>query len=175
MKKIAFMIILAAIIANVVQAQSVGIRFADFKGESAPKFQVIGLNDGAADIIDVNSKALKDFLKSCRKAENAHWYIEADGNFVYYYVNGNKARRFYDKKGNLVYNILTLPEKSLPFSIRNLVKQFSYFDYSIDLGEEIQTEGKTFYVVHISDAKTIKILTILDGEITVLKDLDKTK
>jgi hypothetical protein len=169
---------MAAIVTHIVHAQDASIRFSNYEKEAGTdtyKIPVTGLNGSTASINDVNIKAVKDFLKSRKTAEDSHWYIDARGYFVYYFVNGNKGWSFYDKKGNFVYNVQTLTEKSLPFEVRDLVKRIYYADYSIDFAEEVQTDGNTVFVVNISNDKTIKILNIFDGEITVLKDLIKSR
>jgi hypothetical protein len=178
MKKLSLAIIMATIATHVVRAQEAGTSFSSYEKETRAdtyNFQVTGINGSTASINDVNIKARKDFLKSRKKAEGIHWYIDPLGDIVYYFVNGNKGWSFYDKKGRFVYNIQTLTEKSLPFEIRDLVKRVYYFDYRIDFAEEVETDGKTIFVVNISDDKTIKILNIFEGEITVVKDLVKSR
>jgi hypothetical protein len=178
MKKLSFAIIMAAIVTHVVQAQVAGTGFSSYEKETGAatyKFLVTGINGNTASIKDVNIKAAKDFSRSRKKAEDIHWYVDTRGYFAYYFINGNKGWSFYDKKGNFVYNIQTLTEESLPPEIRDLVKRTYYLDYKIDFAKEVQTDGKTVYIVNISDDKTIKILNIFDGEITVLNELIKSR
>jgi hypothetical protein len=178
MKKLSFIIILSAIVTNAIQAQNAGIRFANYENENRTgpvpdKVEVTGLNGSAATINDVNLKAVRDFSKSCQKAENIHWYIDAKATFAYYYVNGNKGWRVYDKKGNFVYNMDTYPEKFLPYDIRDQVKRTYYLDYNIIWVQEIQTEGKTIYIVHLTNKTTWLNVRVGDGEMDVLEEYNK--
>ena len=173
MKKISFAIILAVIVTNVIQAQEAGIRFSNYEKEAEAglnKFQVTDINGSAVTINNVNVKAVKDFSKSCKEAEDIHWYIQTNGTFVHYLMNGNKGRRCYDKKGNFVYNILSYPEEFLPYAVRDQVKRTYYFDYNIILADEIQTEGKTIYIVHIKNKTTWKNIRVCNGEMDVLEE-----
>ena len=176
MKKLFFAIVLAAIAPNITQAQVASIRFANYEKETETdvhRFQVTGLNGAAATINDVNMKAVKDFSKSCKKAGDIHWYIETNGSFVYYYMHGNKGRRFYDKKGSFVYNILSYTEEFLPYAVRDLVKSTYYFDYTITRAEEVQVNGKTFYFIHIEDKSGLKLLRVCDDEMEVIEEMNK--
>jgi hypothetical protein len=127
------------------------------------------MKDSTTAIYEVNTKAVKDFLTSCKKAENPHWYNDPKGTFVYYYINGNKARRFYDKKGDFVYDILSYTEEYLPYNIRDMVKRTYYFDYKIIVAEEIHTEGKTIYLVHITNKTDLLIVRVCDDEMDVIE------
>ena len=174
MKKISFAIILGTLAFNVIQAQeqNIGINFTGYKNKTLPvpnKVEVTGLNGSFATINDVNSKAVRDFTKSCKKAEGIHWYIDARSTFAYYFINGNKAKRLNDKKGNFVYNILSYPEEFLPYSIRNQVKNAYNSDYTITWVNEVETEGKTTYIVHLLNKTTWLNVRVCDGEMDVLE------
>jgi hypothetical protein len=110
---------------------------------------------------------------SCKKAEAIHWYIETNGSFVYYFMNGNKGRQFYDKKANFIYNILSYPEEFLPYAVRGRVKSTYYFDYTINRAEEIQINNKTVYIIHIEDKSGFKLLRVCDDEMEVINELNK--
>jgi len=124
----------------------------------------------------VNAKAARDFLNKCKCATNVTWYnCEGKGTCAFYDLAGKKGRRFYDKKGNFVYNILTYGEQSLPPEIRDLVKRTYYLDYTIDKVDEVFEDDKTIFIVNISDSKTLKTISVFDGEIFVLSDKNKSK
>jgi len=127
-------------------------------------------------LIEVDQKILKDFYRSFENATDIRWYaVEKKGTAGYYNVGEKKGRCFYDKRGRFVYSILTYSEQSLPMEVRDLVKRTYYFDYTIDLAEEVHANGETFYIVHVSDSKTIKLLIVYDGEINVYKEYNKSK
>jgi hypothetical protein len=164
MKKIISTLALATIVTAVTMAQKNSI---SSKNESAP---VPNLEKSFSEYAAGRIKAERDFLKSKKQVENVKWYEESNGYFVYYTNNGNKGRSFYDTKGNLIYNILSYQEQSLPHDIRDQVKSAYYFDYKITSVEEIQMQGKTIYIVHLTDNKTWKIVRIYDGEMEVIQE-----
>jgi len=124
----------------------------------------------------VNPKALKDFSKTCKTASDCRWYTCGNAGVIAYYRLGEKkGRRFYDQKGHYVYNILSYGEASLPPEVRDLVKRTYYLDYQINLAEEVNTNDKTFFIVQISNDKTIKNVSVYEGEINLLLDMNKSK
>lgn len=124
----------------------------------------------------VNAKMIRDFSKACKSASECRWYAYGEkGTIVYYQLGDKKGRRFYDKKGNFVYNILAYTESELPSEVRDLVKRTYYLDYTIDRIEEVETDSNTYFVIHVSDDKTIKIVSVFDGEINVLLNMNKSK
>lgn len=124
----------------------------------------------------VSAKALKDFSKWCNKASDCRWYsATGKGSIVFYQVGEKKGRRSYDQKGNFVYNILTYGEESLPVEVRDLIKRTYYQGYQIDLAQEVETIDKKYFVVNISDDRTIKILSVFDGEVNELNNLTKSR
>jgi len=124
----------------------------------------------------VNAKAARDFLNNCKSATDVTWYnCEGKGTCAFYNLAGKKGRRFYDKQGNFVYNILTYSEQSLPPEIRDLVKRTYYLDYTIDKVDEVFEDDRTMFILNISDSKTLKTISIYNGDIFVLSDKNKSK
>jgi hypothetical protein len=140
MKRIFIAVLLTAIVTNLPKAQNTGINISTIEKDTADSFYespVTDIKGSPAVITEVNVKAARDFLTNCKKAENPHWYIDTKGTCVYYFVNGNKARRFYDNKGDFIYEILSYPEEYLPYHVRDLIKTVYYFDYKIIVAKEI--------------------------------------
>lgn len=124
----------------------------------------------------VSPKALKDFSKTCKAASDCRWYSYGkQGVMVFYQVGDKKGRRFYDRKGNYIYNILSYGETLLPPDVKDLVKRTYYQDYKINGVEEVETDYKTFFVVHIENDKKIKNVSVFDGEINEMLSMDKSK
>ena len=176
MKKLTFVIILSAIITHVIQAQNAGIGTSNSEkstGDDFYKARVTEANGRPAVITAVNIKAARNFLTQCKNAENSHWYIEPNSIYVYYYINGIKGRRCYDKKGNFIFNLNTYPEDKLPYAIKDQVKSAYYFGYTILVGDEIQTSTKTIYIVHLKNKTTWLNVWLRDGEMGVLEENSK--
>ena len=117
-------------------------------------------------------KAEEDFLRSNKKAENVRWYDDEKGFFVYYTKDGNRGRSFYNKKGNFVYNVLSYREQFLPFKIKKWVKSVYYMDYRITHANEIRQDGKTVFLVQITDDKVWKKLRIEDDDMEVIEEYE---
>lgn len=164
MKKIIFILILMAIITSVTMAQGSN---SSLSNEETPASQK-NLSTGVL----AQLKAEKDFLRSNKEAENVRWYHDVKGFFVYYTKEGNKGRSFYNQKGNFIYNVLSYPEQSLPFKIKSWVKMVYYMDYKITHVNEIRQDGKTIFLVQITDDKTWKKLRIIDDDMEVIKECE---
>jgi hypothetical protein len=115
-------------------------------------------------------KAEEDFAKWNKNAENIRWYNDANGFFVYYSINGNKARSFYNKRGNFVYNSIAYTEQFLPLKIRELVKSVYYMDYKITHVNEIRQDDQTTFLVTVTDDKVWKKLRITDEDMEVISE-----
>ena len=175
MKKL-MLIFLFPLLTGAIKAQNAFLKTPppNFKNSAETEPVLItGINGSPSTINNVNVKAVRDFVKSCKKAESIHWYPDTKGTFVYYYINGNKGRRFYDTKGDFVYNILSYPEEFLETDIRKLVKSIYYMDYTITWVNEIQTGDKTSFIVHLSDKTSWKTIMVCEGEIEVLEEFKK--
>lgn len=164
MKKIIFILLLLTTAVSVTIAQSSKLSLDD---EETPA-SVLKKNISTGVLAQL--KAEKDFLRSNKQAENVRWYEGAKGFLAYYTKDGNKGRSFYNKKGNFVYNVLSYSEQFLPAKIRKLVKSVYYMDYKITHVNEIHQDGKTIFLVQVSDATTWKKLRIADDEMEVINE-----
>ncbi|MES1213977.1 MAG: hypothetical protein ABUT20_00555 [Bacteroidota bacterium] len=122
--------------------------------------------------VNVNSRALKDFTKTFKPANNAAWYAIKDGTVAKFTENGIETSAYYDLKGRWTSTIRTYGESQLPKDIRHLVKS-SYYDYSIFQVNEVTVGDKKAYLVRMQDAKTLKTIRVVDGEMDVYEDYIK--
>jgi hypothetical protein len=81
-------------------------------------------------------------------------------------------REFFDKKGRHLYTIAYYGEKELPAAVRSLVKPV-YYDYAILTVEEVKLGGKSIYFVDMQDSSTIKTVRVADGEIELVRTLNR--
>ena len=137
------------------------------------KIPVTGAGGKTLNIEYVNTKAVRDFVKSYTNAENIHWYIDTSGYFAYYSTDGYSGKTVYNKNGDWVYTLFSYPEEKLSAYIRELVKSVYCADYKIIWINEVHNVKKTFYVVHLEDKKTFKNLQICNGEMEVVQEFDK--
>jgi len=163
MKKLFLIVILAIITDTVTTAQGSASINDETTSVNGSKKSVRG--NGLARL-----KASEDFLRSNKQAKNVRWYDVPNGFFVYYTKDEKKGRRFYNSKGKFVYNSLSYQERSLPVEIRNRIKSVFYMDYKITHVNEILEEGKTIFIVQLTDNKTWKNILIHDDEMEVIKE-----
>ena len=122
---------------------------------------------------DINSKAIRDFRLRFQKVENAMWFSDQNGFMSYFMKNGYGNRVFYDRKGHWQFSLILYSEDQLPADLRDAVKS-RYFDLSITLIEEVQTNNGMVYIVHLEDKSNIRIIRLSkDGEMEVLQEFTK--
>lgn len=166
MKKIIFILTLMMITASVTMAQGNNLSLSDEETPAADAQKNISTG------VLAQLKAEEDFLRSNKQAKNVRWYDGEKGFFVYYTKDGNRGRSFYNKKGNFIYNVLTYQEQFLPFKIKKWIKSVYYMDYKITHVNEIRQDGKTVFLVQITDDKVWKKLRIVDDELEVINEYD---
>ena len=79
---------------------------------------------------NVNTRALKDFTKSFKGAENVSWSEMKDGFLASFKDGGVETKAYYDQKGRWTATIRTYKENKLPKDVRKQVKS-TYYDYII--------------------------------------------
>lgn len=163
MKKLILILILAIIANTVIIAQG----SASINGENTPE---TGSQKNIHNNRLARLKAREDFLRSNRQVENVRWYDVPNGFFVYYTKDQKKGKGFYNSKGKFVYSSLSYQEPLLPAEIRDRVKSVFYMDYKITHVNEILEEGKTIFIVQLTDNKTWKTILIRDNEMEVIKE-----
>ena len=128
----------------------------------------------------VNHKAIKDFARSFKNA-NEKWY-QVENQFVAMFTLDDVSYQVaYDKKGNWLHTIRTYDETKLPRDIRHMVKSI-YYDYDITQVQEVEMpysienpSSAPVYIIHL-DGKTDFInLRVCDGEMDEWQKLNKSK
>lgn len=120
-----------------------------------------------------NTKALKNFNKTF-KGVDANWFQTQEGSIAEFEKDGIVTRIDYDHKGRFIAMIRRYSEDKLPADVRHQVKS-TYYDYNIFLVIEVTTNNKTAYLVKMEDQKTLKTIRVVDGEMDVYEDLNKSK
>jgi len=121
---------------------------------------------------DLNTKALRHFIKSFQQAEDVHWYNVDDGVMAYFVQDGIKTRADYTLKGAWLHTLRSYPEKLLPKDVRIQVK-YAFIDYDITWVNEITTPREIIYMVHIEDATGFKTIRLCNGELEIAKEFLK--
>jgi len=122
---------------------------------------------------NINIRAVRDFVKRNKTAEDPDWMVIDNGFVVKYTSNNKHCRTVYNKKGEFIYTVRQYNEDRMPRDVRTLIKS-RYFDYTITLVEEIDRPSKPIaYVVHLQDAATLVNVQVCEGEIEVVGDYIK--
>jgi hypothetical protein len=123
---------------------------------------------GTRQLFNARLKAEKDFLGAKANAKDVQWFNDSNGLLVYYTMNGYKGKSLYNKKGKFIYDIVTATEDFLPFAVKDQVKSVYYMDFKIASVNRVITGGNTYYIVNISDGKTLIKLRINNGEMETI-------
>ncbi len=123
---------------------------------------------------EINIRAFRDFLDRFDKVGNVLWFSTANDGFEAYFVqDGYGNRIIYDKKGSWRFSLINYKEDKLPRDIRAVVKSI-YFDFDITQVEEVQTIEGSEYIVCLEDKSKIIVVNVnREGQMEVLKDLNK--
>jgi len=123
----------------------------------------------------ISAKAVKNFTKTYKEADNAGWFVIKDGYLAEFKHDGITTKVYYDPKGRWVGNIRSYFEEKLPRSIRHLVKSH-YYDYNIYYVHEVTVaDGITVYLVKIEDKISLKTIRVQDGEMDEFEVLKKSE
>lgn len=122
----------------------------------------------------VNTKAMRNFVKSYESAVDPEWVSLKDGGYLCRFVIDNvRCRAFYGEKGAWLLTLASYEENKLPRDIRAIVRN-SYYDHTITYVDEISVPGRSkIYLVQIQDDKGIKMLRVSDGEMETVRELVK--
>lgn len=120
----------------------------------------------------ISTKAVKDFSKTYKTAENTKWAKIQDGFMAHFTQDGIEKRTYYDQRGNWHFTISYYDEKKLPKYVRAMVKS-TYYDYAISTVQELQIEDKVIYIIHMQDDTSWKTVRVCEDEMDVIENFTK--
>jgi hypothetical protein len=124
---------------------------------------------------EVNSKAVKNFLRSFKNASGEKWYKVNDQLIATFTSDNVDYRVDYDKKGNWLHTIRTYDETKMQEDLRHVVKS-TYYDYEINLVHEIESPRvPATYIVQLVGKTKLINLRICDGEMEEWQKFDKSE
>ncbi len=134
-------------------------------------FEKMGFKGNNAN--DFNIKAVRDFVKTFKTVDNNRWSLAEDGSAASTFTSdGIKTRVAYDRKGYRRYILKVYKENKLSDDIRHMVKR-EYYDATITLIKELETNDGLVIYVHMQDKGTWKIVSIADGEMKLVENFNK--
>ena len=122
----------------------------------------------------VSTKAVKNFTKTFKNADNVGWFVIKDGFLAEFKQDEIKTKVYYDRKGRWIGNIRFYTEDKLPRDIRHLVKSH-YYDFNIYYVQEVTVGNATVYLVKIEDKTSLKTIRVQDGEMPEAEAFTKSK
>ena len=125
----------------------------------------------------ISPRAVKDFMNTHKNVTGESWMKTKDGFSVRFNSDDVRTTIYYDKKGNWSGSIKIYGEEKMLRDIRHLVKS-TYYDYNIVYTQEIETtdsDGLPTYVVCVDDKTKIKMIRVVNGEMSIWKEYAKTK
>ena len=126
-------------------------------------------------IFQVNTKAVRNFIKDFKEVIGVQWIETSNGLFAAYFNNDHiQSLVCYNNKGNFECMLRYYKEEKLPREIRGLVKS-SYYDFNIYLVTEVHRNDKIAYVIKMEDKTSWKTVKVVDGEMEVTEDYKKSK
>jgi hypothetical protein len=95
------------------------------------------------------------------------------GYIVHSVVDGHNAISAYSKKGKWIYTIKQYRTDNLDSSVVERVKPV-FYDYNVTGIEKVEQPGKdVVYVVHLENAKSIKLVRLTNDEMEIVQDFNK--
>jgi hypothetical protein len=124
---------------------------------------------------EVNSRVVKNFIRSYKNVSNEKWYKLRDGFVTMFDLGGIGYQVAYGKKGNWLHTIRSFDESGLSEDLRHMVKSI-YYDCAINLVQQIDKPvDPTAYLIQLKSKTEIINLRIYDGEMTVLNKYSRSK
>ncbi len=177
MKKITFLltqtvvIMLTLLIAVNAQKRRLAFNSPARSNSFLSPFKEFGFGETKATAFNV--KAVRDFVKTFKAVSNNKWYLAEDGTSTSIFTSDEITTRVtYDSKGYRLYILRIYEENKLDGDIRDRVKR-EYYDATITLVKELQTDDGLFIYLHMHDKNTLKIVCIANGEMKLVENFPK--
>jgi hypothetical protein len=139
-------------------------------------YEKTGVNEGSAVVVatEVHAKARRNFNKTYKNATNIKWSQFNNGTTQVYCVNdGIQTTIFYNKSGLREGMLRYYGESRLPLWVQNKIKS-NYLNFSIFQTVEVTVGHTTAWFVIIQDDICWKTIRVVDNELTMVKELQKT-
>ncbi|MGZ5220749.1 MAG: hypothetical protein ACXWV6_07715 [Chitinophagaceae bacterium] len=131
-------------------------------------------DEAAPPAASISTKAIKNFTKSFKNANDASWFAIKDGYVAEFKQDGISTKVYYNRKGTWVANLRCYFEDKLPRHVRHIVKSH-YYDFNIYYVQEVTVGNETVYLVKIEDKTSLKTIKVQDGEMTETEAFNKSK
>lgn len=133
------------------------------------------LNTSKADLkaMKANFRANENFKRLYKEVPDANWEVSQNGTVASFIKDDIRTNVYYDKKGYLNYILTYYPINKAPADVVSLVED-EYPNTDIDLVVDAKKADVEFYIIQLEDKRTIKQVTVCDGEINLIKEMQKS-
>lgn len=123
-------------------------------------------------INELNARAYRRFHHRYQAVTSGeYWFKSGEGYQISFKLDQHRELAYYDLRGAFMYSLIYYDAKEAPRETADLVNR-RYPDYKIDLVTEITDGQKTFYLVQILNPAHIKILSVTDGRIEIIQEMN---
>ena len=133
------------------------------------------VNTSAGVAAVISEKAKVNFAKEFKTVSGEKWGTSKEGFTAGFTKDDKKSTIYYDRKGNWEASLVQYPENKLSGDIRAAVHQ-EFKNYNITFVDEIMTslsQGVATYLVHLENAKYLKVIRYKEGEIDEWEEYEK--
>jgi hypothetical protein len=123
-------------------------------------------------INELSAKAFRRFHRRFREVSTGEsWFKYDQGYQVSFVLDQHHEFAYFDQNGIFLYSLRYYDGKELPKDMVEIVKRI-FPDYKINVVTEVNDGQKTFYTLQIINPDYIKVLTMADGRIDIVKELN---
>jgi hypothetical protein len=122
-------------------------------------------------INELSAKAYRRFHRRFREvATGEYWFKSVQGYKVSFVLDQHHTFAYYDPSGGFLYSLRYYDGKELPGDMAEFVKR-RFPDYKVDVVTEVNDGLRTFYMLQLMNPDHIKVVTIADGRVDILKEM----
>jgi hypothetical protein len=123
-------------------------------------------------INELSVKAYRRFHRRFHEVTSAeYWFKSAQGYKVSFTEDEHHHFAYFDPGGTFQYSLAYYDGKEVPRETGEFVNR-RFPDYKIDVVTEVNDGQRTYYLVQIKNPRYIKVLTVADGRLDIIKELN---
>lgn len=120
-----------------------------------------------------NFRAAEYLRKEFKNAPDVKWTVQKEVIMASFRKDDIHTDVMYNTKGYWLHTISRYDESKIPADMKADISN-AYRGYTITQVQEIKEGTVTFYVVHLEDSKSYKLISVYNGEMNVYEEFDKT-
>jgi hypothetical protein len=122
-------------------------------------------------INELSAKAYRRFHRRFREVPTGeYWFKYAEGYQVSFTMDQHHEFAYFNPGGTFMYSLRYYGAGELSKDMREFVKR-RFPDYTVDVVTEVNDGMKTFFMLQIMNPDHIKLVTISEGRVDVIKEL----